>query len=300
MPSSRLFQLLSLLLECQHTTAHALAASLGVSESTVYRDVDALAAAGVPILTSQGRGGGVWLAPGHCLDRDVFSPEAQRALLSALQSGQEQTEQAALARLSALFRPQQPLWLQVVPARRGGEGRDAALFDTLRTAILERQVLELTYAESPEEPLRFCVFPARLSCLGQIWTCQCWCPRTEEYRTFRLSRILSLSPTGQYFHRPLDPPPLTLPHDIPPLFRVEAELRFSPAAARRVWDEFDGDCIQTQADGSLLVRAVFPREPWLCGYLLSYGPALEVLAPAELRDQLRQMAAEICAIHQGS
>ena len=118
-----------------------------------------------------------------------------------------------------------------------------------------------------------------------------------DYRTFRLSRILHPDTDGEIFHRRLDPPDIEFSGDIPPLFRVEAVLKFPPHLAFRVYDEFDRSCVTEQPDGSLVVETVFPEESWLYGYLLSFGPGMEVLEPASLRQRMADMGQEICQAH---
>ena len=101
---TRQFQMVYLLLEKGRMTAGELARRLEVSPRTVLRDVDALSAAGVPVYTTQGTGGGVALLPGYVLDRAAFTDEEQRQLLLALQSLPGQEGEQALTKLSALFR----------------------------------------------------------------------------------------------------------------------------------------------------------------------------------------------------
>ena len=64
-----------------------------------------------------------------------------------------------------------------------------------------------------------------------------------------------------------------------------------------MYDEFDRDHIRVQPDGTLLVEAVFPREPWLEGWLLSFGPGLEILAPDDLRQRTAALAEELARRH---
>ena len=73
MQSGRLFQLLYLLLEGENWTVRRLSERLEASERTIRRDLDALSAAGIPVYTVQGRGGGVRLLPGFVLDRSLLS-----------------------------------------------------------------------------------------------------------------------------------------------------------------------------------------------------------------------------------
>ena len=73
MKNSRLFEMLYLLVERRSITARELAERLEVSERTIYRDVDALSAAGIPVFTQKGQGGGIRLMEQFVLDRALLS-----------------------------------------------------------------------------------------------------------------------------------------------------------------------------------------------------------------------------------
>ncbi len=300
MSADRLFQMVYLLLEHGRLTAGQLADKLEVSVRTVYRDVDALSAAGVPICTTQGQGGGVSLMEGFVLDRAAFTEEEQCQLLSALRALPAMGDGAALTKLSALFhRDGREDWLQVHLSRWGDSRGDDGLFDALRQAILARREIAFRYASSQGLTLPRRALPARLVYKGQGWYLQALDLDREDYRTFRLSRMLDLTVTDRQFHRRLSPPDIGFDGEIPPLFRVECVLRFSPALAWRVYDEFDRDCVTTLADGRLEVRAVFPEDQWLYGYLLSFGAGVEIVSPDALRRRMALLGREIYRIHGG-
>ena len=294
---TRQFQMVYLLLEKGRMTAAELAGRLEVSQRTVLRDVDALSAAGVPVYTAQGAGGGVALLPGHVLDKAALTDEEQRQLLLALQSLPGGEGERALTKLSALFRREPEDWLQVNLSRWGAGTADSEKFQLLKRAVLERRVLRFDYASSYGSTRPRLVLPARLVFKGQGWYLQAYDREREGYRTFRLSRILSPEFTGEVFHQPLNPPEVDYSGEIPPLFRVEARLRFAPYMAYRVYDEFDQGCVTRQEDGSLLVETVFPEDQWLYGYLLSFGAAVEVLAPDALRRRLAALGWKIYWAH---
>ena len=295
---TRQFQMVYLLLEKGRMTAGELAEKLEVSPRTVLRDVDALSAAGVPVYTTQGTGGGVALLPGYVLDRAAFSDEEQRQLLTALQSLPGQEGAQALTKLSALFRRGREDWIQVNLTRWGDAGAaDDEKFRLLKQAVLERQTLAFDYAGSCGSTRPRRVLPARLVFKGQAWYLQALDLEREDYRTFRLSRILSPAFTGEVFHRRLEPPDIDFSGEIPPLFRVEVALRFAPYMAYRVYDEFDQGCVTRQEDGALLVETVFPEDQWLYGYLLSFGAGVEVLSPDTLRRRLAVLGREIYFAH---
>lgn len=297
MSANRLFQIVYLLLERGQMTAEELSARLEVSVRTVYRDVDALSAAGIPVFTTQGKGGGISLMEGYVLDRATFTEEEQRQLLTALQSMPDHGDDNTLTKLSALFRRSEDNWLQVNLSRWGAAAWDNEKFNLLRDAIQARRTVTFTYASSRGVTRPRTVLPARLVFKGQAWYLQAWCTQQEEYRTFRLSRILHLDVSNQTFHRRLTPPDIEFSGDIPPLFRVDTVLRFSPHMAYRVYDEFDEHCIQVQEDGWLLVSSTFPEDQWLYGYLLSFGAGVDILSPPQLRHRMALLAREIYHTH---
>ena len=293
MSADRLFQIVYLLLEQERMTADALAEALGVSVRTVYRDVEALSTAGVPVCTTQGKGGGVALMEGYVLDESAFSREEQRLLLSALREFPQQSEEQVLTKLAVLFRRREEDWIHADLSRWGSSGQENEVFQLLRQAIWSRHAVRFIYSDPNETAHPRQVLPARLVFLDRAWHLQGYDVEKEDYRIFRLSRILSLSISEDVFRRKLSAPDIDPSGNIPPLFRVEAILKFSPNMAHRVFDEFASAGISQQSDGSLLVSAVFPEDGQLYTYLLSFGPGMEVLSPLSLRETIARLAQEI-------
>jgi len=80
MQINRLFEIVYLLLSQQRVTARALAERLGVSTRTIYRDLDTLSVAGIPIYSEKGRGGGISLLPDFVLSKSLLSEQEQDEL----------------------------------------------------------------------------------------------------------------------------------------------------------------------------------------------------------------------------
>lgn len=293
MSADRLFQIVDLLLEQERMTADGLAEALGVSVRTVYRDVEALSTAGVPVCTTQGKGGGVALMDGYVLDQSAFSREEQRLLLGALREFPQQGEEQVLTKLAVLFRRREEDWIHADLSRWGSIGQENETFQLLRQAIWSRHEVRFVYGDPNESPYPRQILPARLVYLNRAWHLQGYDMEKEDYRMFRLSRILSLSISENVFRRKLNAPEIDPAGNIPPLFRVEATLKFPPAMAHDVYDEFASNGISVQADGSLVVSAVFQEDRQLYSYLLSFGPGMEILAPLSLREQVARLAEEI-------
>lgn len=293
MQSTRLFEILYCLLERDGMTVPQLAEKLEVSTRTVRRDLDALSAAGVPIYTARGRNGGVCLLPDFVLSKTLLSAREQDEILAALQSLRATgsgVESDVLTHLNGLFRRSAADWIDVDFSPWGGGPAAKAIFPQLKDAILERRRVTFDYFASNGVSSRRTVEPCRLCFKGSNWYLQGYCLSRGAFRVFRLSRMERLTMEAEYFAPRCAPPPLDGETDSQPPPMQALAIRFSPVMAFRVYDSFRREEIQRQADGSFLVRTMWPQGDWGLGYLLSFGGEAEVLHPPEMREALRREA----------
>ena len=133
MKNDRLFQILYLLLEKGTITAPELSRALEVSVRTIYRDIDALSLAGVPVYATQGKNGGVSLLPNYAFDKALLTDEEQNQILYAIQSlrAVDQPVDALLSKLGGLFQKQNASWIEVDFSRWGMGSTDNARFERL-------------------------------------------------------------------------------------------------------------------------------------------------------------------------
>lgn len=302
MNNGRLFRIVYLLLEHQELTASWLSKELEVSQRTIYRDIDALSAAGIPVYAKQGKGGGICLLEQFKMERQLLSTQEQEHMLSALQSLHSVgavDETQMLSRLSALFGRKPVDWLEVNLESWGGRQAEKALFETCRQAIWSHQLMEFDYDNSAGEHSRRCVEPMRLYFQGGCWYLSAWCRTRQGLRMFRLNRISACNVLEETF---LVRECLTLPneerkHTYEPEM-ITLLLRFTSRAAYQVRDLFAPDEIEKQPDGGFLVRTSFPEGRWALGFLLSFGSEVSVLEPESMRLQLRREAEKICRIYE--
>lgn len=286
MQATRLFEILYVLLERGAATVPALAARLEVSERTVRRDVDALSAAGVPVYATRGRGGGVRLLPEFVLSKSLLSAREQDEILSALQSqratGMVEGAQV-LSRLSGLFRREATDWIDIDFSNWGSGSAEKQLFSLLKQAILERRTVSFSYYASYGQASQRVVEPRRLCFKGMGWYVQAFCRERQDFRTFRLTRIEHLQLQDECFELRGSLPEIdSAENDVP---MEPLTIRFSPAVAFRVYDEFDRASVVRGEDGSLLVKTNWPVGAWGFGYLLSFGADAEIVEPKEARDR---------------
>ena len=299
MKSSRLFHIIHRLLRDGRATAPQLADELEVSVRTIYRDVEALCEAGVPILTEQGKGGGLSLMEGFALPGSLMTPEEQAQLLLAVKSAGAITGADAsqlMLKLGGLFRQQEGNWLAVDLSRWGCASGDDQRFHLLQQAIVERHCVHFDYVGANGAAKRR-VQPAKLVYKASAWYLQGFCLTRQAFRTFKLSRIRTLAVTDETFAPLPDPPPIESFTN--GTLYPEVRLRFPASLAFRVYDEFDGDSINEEPDGSLTVTARMPIDDgWLYGYLLSFGGAAQVIAPAQLKAGLASHACQMATLYE--
>lgn len=298
--NDRLFRLLYLLLEKRSMTAPELARALEVSVRTIYRDVETLSMAGVPIYASAGKGGGISLLPGYTFDKTLLTDEEQNQLLFAVQSlkAADQNVEQLLSKMGAAFQRPPHNWIEVDFSRWGMGKTDAARFELLKNAILGRRVLALTYCGASGAMTERRVHPLKLIYKDKHWYLQAFCLRAGDFRLFKIGRIIDLMLTGEAFYEDYEGEIPPLEAEEPPFSTVHLKLRLAQRLAFRVYDEFDRHNVTPQPEGGFLVEADFPPDSWVIGYLFSFGTDLEVLEPLGLRQQLAEYARRIAGHHE--
>ncbi len=273
---------------------------LEVSVRTVYRDVETLSLAGVPVYAAAGKGGGISLLPGYTFDKALLSDEEQNQVLFAIQSLQAADQQVGtlLSKLAAVFKKQNANWIEVDFSRWGFGRSDNEKFELLKTAVIQKRVLDILYCGASGDIVQRQIRPFKLIFKDKNWYLQAFCLKAEDYRLFKVSRIVELTLTDRYFAEEFDDAPPLEGQQPAPLSVAPLKLRFSSAVAFRVYDEFERKQIRRQPDGSLLVDVDFPLDCWVAGYLLSFGTEIEILEPRELRRQMAACAKKIYEHHE--
>ena len=148
------------------------------------------------------------------------------------------------------------------------------------------------------ETARRCVEPMKLHFRNSSWYLQAYCRTRQDYRTFKISRMQHVCLTGQHFTRDQHSlPDMELPsyasgHTVPLVLQISAKMAY------RVYDEFPVDCIRRRQDGTFVVSIEYPDDPWLCGYLLSFGDAMKILSPPEIQNRIACFAHNIADLYE--
>ena len=287
MSESRLFQILYILLNKKTVTAPALAKQLEVSVRTIYRDIDMLSAAGIPVYTNQGKGGGIFIQDNFILNKLLLSEKEQNQILMALQGMKAIDPDKAgrvLLKLNTLFQSQKADWIEVDFSGWIQAKADEHIFDQLRNAIWDNHSIRFDYHNNKGETACRTADPYKLVFKSKDWYVYAFCWDKQEYRFFKLTRIRNMAVLAECF-RPRNTPQGRLPYDLSEIgVTVDLTLRIDSSMAFRVYDEFPYDTIQND-DGSFTIHTQMPLGERLFSYLLSYGAMLEVVEPSHIRTE---------------
>lgn len=296
MQINRLFEIIYLLMSKKSMKAKELAEHFEVSVRTVLRDIDTLTAAGIPIYTSQGKGGGIFILDRYVLNKAVITDDEQNQILFALQ-GLAATRNIdadnILGRLRSLFEKTDTDWIEVDFSRWGNSASDKAKFELLKDAIINKHALAFTYSSSYRETGSRKAYPLKLVFKSKSWYLQAYCLPKENYRTFKVSRMRNIEMLAETFGAmEFHTPEIESSGSRPPCL-VDVKLQFPSHMAYRVYDEFDERNIVQNEDGSFTVAVRLPDDYWLYGYILSFDDSVEVLEPQSIRGEIVRRAEKI-------
>lgn len=290
MQLNRLFEIVYILLEKKNVTAKYLAERFEVSARTIYRDVEALSEAGIPVYMTKGKGGGIGLLPDFVLNKAVLTEKEKSEVLSALQGFHAMNnpdEGGALSKLGSLFGKQNQNWIEIDFSDWSTMQNGKNLFNKLKDAILNRKVISFQYFSVKGEISERTVEPLKLAFKGQSWYLYGYCRKRADLRFFKLSRIKQLVEDDEAFTRTA---PDQIFQDESHIFSEEnvwISLKIARKMAYRVYDEFEA--YEIDKDGDFLVKLIMPKGEWIYGYLLSYGDGVEILEPPEARDNMKNI-----------
>lgn len=279
------------ILDKKHVTASELAEKFEVSVRTIYRDIDAISSAGVPVYATTGRNGGIEILDGYVLEQSVFSDKEKQDILAALQSVSvvnSSYEKEILTKLSALFHISSDHWFEVDYSRWGNEAQDNTTFELLKNAVILHKAVSIVYVNARGEKSKRKIYPLKMKFKGREWYLKAYCVEKSDFRIFKCNRMIKIEPLEEEFV-PMDyPSAAETPKNGESLSHIV--LRFPRECAFRIYDEFDANTIEEQDNGDFIVSVTMKEDYWLTGYLLSFGTQVEILEPVHLKETIAKQA----------
>jgi predicted DNA-binding transcriptional regulator YafY len=313
---NRTDRLLAIVLELQAKgwqRAEDLAATFEISKRTIYRDIEALAESGVPVVSSPGQGyslvEGYFLPPLHFTSSEAtvlllgadfmaqsFDDEYQRAARSAGSKIQAVLPEGLRDEIHDLqtsmrFISMNPLENMAMPE----------VLQLIRRAVMQNKTVRMEYHTRSSEDMAGSknqrdADPYGLIHIDKAWYMVAYCHLRRDIRNFRLDRIDSLHLLDKKFTRPRG---FRLEHSKDTVGNLHIRALFSPSVARWVREEIPFYTVSTeeQPDGLLVTFSV--RQPSdLTQWLLSWGRHVRVLEPESLKEQLIEAARAVLQVYE--
>lgn len=310
MKLDRMMAILTLLQEQEWLQAPDLAARFEVSVRTIYRDVDALNLAGIPIESRQGHGGGIRVMPGFKLDKTLLTERDLTDVVTALKSLSTAFSSNADSVLLEKLNHSVPVEKKQSFAQRTNEviidispwGDDARIrtkLNLIRALLDANRTLAFQYRDAQGRTSRRVLEPHTLLFKGMNWYVYGWCRKSQDFRTFRLSRMIAPEDGGETFQR----------RDIStgerpwhttwtaPENNITLVMRFPGQYANRLSDWFEPEDLAQQANGDILVRSQMPDTPWVDSFVLGFGAMGEVLEPAHIRERIQNTLCDMVTVY---
>ena len=292
MEQIRLFKIVYHLLEKGKSTAPELAEKFEVSIRTIYRDLDTISAAGIPIYATQGKGGGIFIMQDFMLNKSLLSEQEKEQILMALQgisaTEHNQTDEL-LMKLSGLFQSKVTNWIEVDFSEWYKNTPNYDVFNLIKNAIFNQYTITFSYFAREGNYSNRTVEPIKLIFKNKDWYLYGFCLLRNDFRFFKLTRIKDLEISSDTFIREVKSS-----HEIETVIKnknfIHAKLKFSPKVAFRVYDEFT-DNVSKDNQGNLYVNIDLPDNETLFSYILSFGDNVEILEPDYLRHSMKEKLA---------
>ncbi|WP_297417562.1 YafY family protein [Clostridium sp.] len=291
MQINRLFEIVYILLDKKTVTAKELSERFEVSIRTIYRDIDILSGAGIPIYTSKGKGGGISIIENFVLNKSVLSEKEQNEILMSLQSLNVMKfleVEPVLKKLSTVFKKEGTSWIDVDFSQWGSDDTEKEKFNIIKTAILSNRLLSFGYFSSYGEKSLRTVEPLKLFFKGQAWYLYSFCRTKNEFRMFKIRRIDNLFLLDETFKREIPVNIFGEPDESFEDKKINLVLKIHEKMAYRIYDEFSQENIIKNEDGSFTVTTTFPEGDWIFGYVMSYGEYAEVIKPESIRKAIKR------------
>lgn len=309
MKVDRLVSIIMILLDKKRIGAKELADMFEVSPRTIYRDIDAINMAGIPVRSTSGVGGGFEIMQEYKIDKKVFSADDLSALLMGLSSlsgmvrGDELVH--ALAKVKSFIPADRAKEIELKVnqicidlSQWIGNSNIQPYLELIKTALQESKLLTFEYiAHHGNKTVRI-VEPYQLILKSSHWYLQGYCHKRNDFRLFRLSRMSNLQMQEEIFTpRDYQKPQLDF-DDIWATIQTKIKIRIHKSIIDRVLDYCTYEDFSSDRDEYYIVDFPFVENDYHYDILLSFGDKCECLEPPHIRKKMKCRIHDIATIYE--
>lgn len=309
MKVDRLMSIVLILLDEERISAQELADRFEVSLRTIYRDIDAIDLAGVPIRSTPGVGGGFEIMPDYKMDSKVFSTADLSAILMGLSSlsnmvhGDELIN--ALAKIKSFIPADRAKEIELKAnqiyidlSQWMGNNNLQPHVEIIKVALQENKLLTFEYIAHQGNKTERIVEPYQLVMKSSHWYLYGYCQSRNDFRLFRLSRMSGLQILEDTFTlRDFQKPQLEM-EDIIAVMQIEIKIRIHQSIIDRVLDYCSYENFYPDGEEHYIVSFPFIENEYHYDILLSFGDKCECLEPLHVREKMKCRICDIVSIYE--
>ncbi len=307
MKVDRLVSIIMILLDKKRIGAQELADIFEVSPRTIYRDIDAINMAGIPVRGASGVGG-FEIMQEYKVDKKVFSADDLSALLMGLSSlsgmirGDELVH--ALAKVKSFIPADRAKEIELKANQICidlspwmGNRNIQPYLETIQSALQENKLLSFEYIAHHGNKTARTAEPYQLVLKGNHWYLQGYCRVRSDFRLFRLSRMSNLQIKEEIF-APRDYQKPQLDFDsILETMQTKIKIRIHRSVMERVLDFCTYEDFSSDGNEYYIVNFPFIDNEYHYDILLSFGDKCECLEPLHVREKMKRRIHDIVAIY---
>lgn len=284
-----------MLLSHEKLTARYLADYFEVSTKTIYRDIDTLTKANIPIYMSKGKNGGIALLDYYTLDKTLLTIDEKTQLASSLQVMEQiHTMQPEIYhKLAKYLGYHQESYFNIDLSSWNSKVNFA--FQYLQQALLLHHKIQFIYSNSSGKTDKRVVEPYKIYFKYNQWYFYGYDIDKKGFRLFKLSRMHEVQVLDESF---VDRPFEDYQFNSNEQEQIKLKLEISQRCAYRVYDDFCLDQITQDEQGNFIIEVKYPYNDWIYSFLLSYGDQLKVLEPQFIQVDTLEKAKNVpCALN---
>lgn len=277
------------LMSKKRVSATELADRFEVSVRTIYRDIELINQAGIPVVSYSGQNGGFELMNGFFLTKQHFSLDDLSViynLLKGMEGAMGGKSAALMNKLSSLQPALKNESLDKIIFNMSTPEQEKEIIHSLVHAINQKRVISFSYMSASGTCSKRRVEPTMMCWERGAWYLEGYCLLRRAKRIFRISRLSALDVSEECFS-----PRKTLSLPDEEIEGLNVHLRFDVKALPRVAEQFLGECVP---QGNYIdVHKVFYSKEYAISVILSYGTNVEIISPEELKLDLLNAIKEI-------
>ena len=295
MKLDRLLGILTILLQNDRVTAPELAEKFEVSRRTIGRDIDALCAAGIPVVTQQGTGDGVSIAEGFKLDKSVLTVDELSGMIAALkgigsvspQSNIERTLDKLHANADSVVSLREPI---IIDLSSYYPGQLTEKIEGIKRAVLVSRIIEFDYYYEKGDTRRR-IEPYFVIFQWTAWYVFGFCLERQDWRLFKLLRLWNLH-VSEESYTPREIPPEKRDYHTSYTSENKLTALFDPSVKYQLIETYGMDCF-TETDDGLLFEMSYTNRDFFLSWFLGFGDKVKVLKPHDLAEDIKTAAEKI-------